>query len=68
MIKLKQLFNPKYKNRIINKIRELEIEKLKIKLDKSRVLESTNTKEYARLWCIQQDIEKDIELLKSLLK
>lgn len=67
-MKLKQIFNRKYKNRIINKIRELEIEQLKIKLDKSRVLESTNTKEYARLWCIQQDIEKDIELLKSLLK
>lgn len=65
-MKIIQLFSPKYKNRIINKIRELEIECLKINMQKSRMI--TNTKEYVRLWYIQKNLEQDIDLLKTLLK
>jgi hypothetical protein len=64
---IRQLFNPKYKNRILNKIRELEVQQLKVKMDKSKCIQSTNSTEYAKLWCIQKDIEDDVKLLQSLL-
>ncbi len=64
-MKIKQLFNPKYKNRILNKIRELEIEQSKIKMDLTHSF--SNSTEHAKLICNKGDIEKDIKLLKSLL-
>ena len=66
MNKLKQLFYPKYKNKILNKIRELEIQLLKVKMDKTNI-KFNNTKEHVDLIIKQNNLQHSINFLKELL-
>lgn len=65
MNKLKQLFQPKYRNRIENKIRELEIEMLKEKMQR---VNYANPTIYVKSIMKQDVLTHDIKLLKELLK
>jgi len=62
----KQLFHNKYRNRIENRIRELEIDLLKVKMDRTTSY-SRNPSEYAKSLSKQDRIIDNIVMLKSLI-
>lgn len=63
---LQRLINNKYKNRILDKIRALEIELLKLKMDRTN-LYSKDPLAYSKSLVKQDRIINEIVLLKSLL-
>jgi hypothetical protein len=63
---LQRLINNKYKNRILDKIRSLEIELLKLKMDRTN-LYSKDPSAYSKSLLKQDRLINDIMLLKSLL-
>jgi len=62
----KRLFNNKYRNRILDKIRQLEIEMLKLKMDRTN-LYGRDPQAYSKSLVKQDRIVDNIVMLKSLL-
>jgi len=66
MIKLNQLFQSKYKNRITNKINELE-KQHSILLQQAKKNIFSNSEIWVKTIIQRERINEDIKLLKSLL-
>ncbi len=66
MIKLNQLFQSKYKNRIINKINELE-KSHSVLLKQTKENRFSNPEIWVKTIMQRERIAEDIKLLKSLL-